>query len=122
MDGFCGSARGESGLHVRHLSCGVRGLDGRDKAKAFPREGANAGLLLASVADGLAHGIDPAGQRRFGDNAAAPDRGNQIIFADDAITIFDEIDQKIENLRLESDRNVARAQLPALAIQHIIIE
>jgi hypothetical protein len=67
---------------------------GRDKAKAFPREGANAGLLLASVADGLAHGIDPAGQRRFGDNAAGPDRGNQIIFANDAITIFDEIERE----------------------------
>lgn len=63
-----------------------------------------------------------ASQRRFGNNAAGPDRGNQIIFADDAITIFDEIDEKIENLWLESDRNVARAEFPALAVQHIIIE
>jgi hypothetical protein len=55
-------------------------------------------------------------QRRFGNNAAGPDRGNQIIFADDAIAIFDEIDEKIENLRLERDRNIARAGFPALAV------
>ena len=50
------------------------------------------------------------------------DRGDQVILADDAIAIFDEIDVKIENLGLESDGDIARAQLPPLAVQHIIIE
>jgi hypothetical protein len=50
------------------------------------------------------------------------DRGDQVILADDAIAIFDEIDEKIENLWLESDRGVTFAQLTALAVQLIIIE
>ena len=56
------------------------------------------------------------------DSALGPDRRNQIIFADNTITIFDEIDEDIENLWLESDRDIVRAQLPALVVQHIIIE
>ena len=45
-----------------------------DKAKTFSRDGADQLLILAAVADRLARGVDPARQRRLGDDAAVPDR------------------------------------------------
>ena len=59
--------------------------------------------VLAGVADRLARGVDAAGQRGVRHDAAAPDRGDQIILADDPVAIVDQIDQQVEDLRLDGN-------------------
>src|SRR5208283_410855 len=44
-----------------------------DEAKASTRDGTDQFLVSAAVADRLAHGVDPAGQRRIRHDAAVPD-------------------------------------------------
>ena len=84
-----------------------------DKAQALARDGADQPLLVAVVADRLADGIDPAGQRRFRDDAAAPDRRDQVVLADDAVAVLDQADQQVEHLRLHGARARRRAAVRA---------
>ena len=51
-----------------------------------------------------------------------PDRRNQIVLADDAIPVFDKVDQNIEDLGLDRDHGVTRAQFTALAVERKILE
>ena len=80
-----------------------------DKAKTFPRDGADDGLIPAAVADRLARRVDPAGQGRFRNDPAIPDIFDQIVLGDDALAIFDQINQQIEDLRLDRDVLAAAA-------------
>ena len=95
---------------------------GADKAEAFARDGADQALLLAAVADRLARGIDAAGQRRIRDDAAPPDRGDQVVLADDAVAILDQVDQQIEHLRLERDQLAAAPQFAPILIEGITLK
>src|SRR5262245_22397182 len=79
-------------------------------------------LLIAAIADRLAHRIDAAVEGRIRNNPATPYGRDQIVLADHAVAILDEIDQEIENLRLDRDDRAARAQLPALRVEHKILE
>jgi hypothetical protein len=72
-----------------------------DKADAFARDCAHELLLLTAVANGLAHRVDTAVEGGIRDDATAPYRRNEVVFADDAITVFDQVDQKVEYLRLD---------------------
>jgi hypothetical protein len=98
------------------------GFHGCDPAHALSGKRAHKFLLVAAVADGPAHRVNAAGQGRFRDDAAAPDRFNQIVLADDAIAIRDEINQNVENLRLDRDNGAAQAQFTALAVEREILE
>ena len=93
--------------HGRQLRIG---LHLADEAKAFARNRAHQLLVAAVVVDRLAHGIDPAGQGRFGDDAAVPDVVEQLVLADHAIAVLDEIEQNVEHLRLERDAFAAAAE------------
>jgi hypothetical protein len=55
-------------------------------------------------------------------NEAAPHGRNEIIFADHAVAVLNQVDQKVENLRLKGYRRASRAQFPALAVERKIIE
>ena len=81
----------------------LRCLHLADKAKTFPRDGADDGLIPAAVADRLSRRVDPAGQGRFRNDPAIPDIFDQIVLGDDALAIFDQINQQIEDLRLDRD-------------------
>jgi len=80
-----------------------------DEAKAPARNGANQPLLLAAVTDRLARRVDAAGQGRFRYDAADPDRGDEIVLTDDVIAVAQQIDQQVEDLRLDSNRVRAAA-------------
>ena len=58
----------------------------------------------------------------FGDNAATPNRGNQVVLADDTFPIDNQILQKIENLWLDLNGLALAAQLPARAIQAVVFK
>src|SRR5690606_497165 len=63
------------------------------EAEAFSWEGANEVLLLAAVANGLANGIDMAGERRFRNDASAPHGLDYAILAHHMIAVLNEVEQ-----------------------------
>jgi hypothetical protein len=97
-------------------------IDRRDKANALSRDGANEALLFSGIADCLSRGIYPAGQGRLRNYSTTPYRRYEVVLADHAITIFDEVDQNIENLRLYGDELIAPAQLPPFYIEQAFCE
>ena len=94
--------------------------DGPDEAQTFARDRADQPLFFAAVADRLARRIDAAGQRRIRHDAAAPDRCDEIVLADDAVAILHEIDQEIEYLRLDRNRLRAAVQFAPVGIKCVI--
>ena len=99
---------------------GASARDVADEAEALARNGADQLLLFATVADRLARGVDPAGQGRVRHDAAAPDRSDEIVLADDVVAAFDQIDQQVEHLRLDGNRLGAAAQLPPVGVKPMI--
>ena len=99
-----------------------RGPNVRDKTETLAWNCADELLSPAAVAEGLAHGIDAAVERRVRHDAAAPDRCNQIVFADDAIAVLDQVNQQVKDLRLDRNVRATRVQFPPLAVEREIIE
>src|SRR5215475_9172984 len=75
-------------------------LDGADEAKALSRGRPYQALLFAAVSDCLSCSVNPAGQGRLRDYSPAPHGRDEVIFADHALAVFNQVDQKIEDLRL----------------------
>ena len=95
-------------------------IDIADKPDAPARDGADQFLLRGAVADGLARGVDAAGKGRIRNRPAAPDRGEEIVLADDALAIFQKVGQDVEYLRFDVNRRAAAPQLAAVGIKRMI--
>src|SRR5262249_61071761 len=75
--------------------------------------------VVAAVAERASRRADTGTQRRLRDDAALPDRVEQLILADRSITIANEIDQQVEHLRLDVNDRVGA---PQLLPRHIDLE
>jgi hypothetical protein len=60
--------------------------------------------------------------RRVGHDSAAPDRGDQVVPADDALAVAHQKDQQIEHLRLDRDPLSPPPQFAAVDIQRMFGE
>ena len=87
---------------------------------ALARDGSDKLLVLAGVAERLSRSVNSAAQRCIRNNAALPDRGDEIVFADDTLTILYEVNQHVEHLRLDIDRLAAPEQLTPVGIKCMI--
>src|SRR5579885_3091764 len=90
-----------------------------DKAEALARNGAHHGLLAAAVAERFAHSIDPAVERGIRDDAAAPNGSDEVAFAHDPITIFDQKYKQIEHLRFDGHQIGAASKLARPGVERI---
>src|SRR5262245_36101087 len=97
-------------------------LHGANETHALARDSPHQLLLIAAVANGLAHRIDAAVEGRIRNNAATPYGRDQIVLADDAVAILNEINQEIENLRRDRDDRATCAQFTALRVERKILE
>ena len=94
----------------RLLSGWIEGLgrwafpDLADEAESLAGDGPDQALLVAAVADRLAHRIDVAGQGRLRDDPPAPHRRQQIVLADDVLAVLHEMEQQVEDLRPDRNR------------------
>ncbi|MNF86608.1 hypothetical protein D3C84_690490 [compost metagenome] len=62
-----------------------------NKAVTLAGHGAYQALLFAGIANGLAHGVDVAGDGRFGDDPASPYRREQLVLADHPFVLADQL-------------------------------
>ena len=79
-------------------------------------------LAAAVVADGLAHRLDPGGQRRLADEAVAPDLVEQLLLAHDLAAPLHEVAQEVEDLRLDPNLVAVAAQHDAGEVQLAVRE
>ena len=89
-----------------------------DKANALPRVGLDQDLILAGVADGFPSSGDAGAERRFRNDAAVPNRSNQVVPAHHAITVLQKIKQEIENLRFHGDRFGVARELALVTVEN----
>ena len=117
-DGSWISSGGVAGEHVpvrrRLLSAHLA-----DEAQPLARDGADQLLFVAAVADRLSRGVDAAGQGRIRHDPAAPDRSDEIVLADDAVAILQQVDQQVEDLRLDGNGLRTAAQLAPIGIKRM---
>jgi hypothetical protein len=88
-----------------------------DEAVATTEHRLDHGLLLPVVAHRPPGVLDLGRQRRLADEAIAPHVVEQLLLRDDAITMYDEIGQHIDDERLELDDLAVAGQLVAFWIQ-----
>ena len=93
-----------------------------DEAQALAGDGADQPLSLAAVPHRAASGVDAARQRGVRDDAAAPDRCDEVVLADDAVAVAHEMDEQIEDLGLHRDQLGATAQLPSVGVKYVIVK
>ena len=102
MDAFSGSGsagRGSRSVQKR-LACltAVILAHRANEAEAFALERLYQMLLLSAVANCAAGHVQARRHRGVGDDAALPDGRDQVILADDAISVTDQIEEKVEDL------------------------
>ena len=95
---------------------------GADEANAPAGQRLDQALLGPVIADRGSDRVDPGGQSRLGNDPAAPDVRDQIIFADDAFTVAEQVLKKIKHLGLDRNEARATAQLPSLGVEDVILE
>src|SRR5262245_24275550 len=91
-----------------------------DEAHPLASESADEPLGCTVIAERPADRVDPRGQGRFGNDAAAPYPLQQIVLGDDAFPVLHEKDQQVEGLGFEVDHIAAAAQLAALDIEPVV--
>ena len=69
---------------------------------------ANAALVLSAVADRAPRRADAGAERRLRNDAALPDRVDQLVLAHDPVAVANQMDQQIEYLRLDGNDVAAR--------------
>src|SRR5262249_55096323 len=74
--------------------------DGADEPETVLVERADNFLIGAAIADGPPGGADAGTQGRIRNSATFPHRLNQLVLADDPIVVANEVDEQVENLRL----------------------
>ena len=92
------------------------------KRKPLPWQGFNEALFLARIADRTPDGIKPRRQRCIGHAAPVPDGVNEIVFADDALAVADQVFEQIEHLRRDGDGIRSAMQLPPVRVKCVVLE
>ena len=93
------------------------------KQETPPLHGANDRLLLATVADRPAGGVDTAVECRIRYGSAVPDTLDQLILADDPVGVLRKVEEQVEDLRLDvNDSAVAAPKLPSVGVEQEFIE
>jgi hypothetical protein len=92
------------------------------ETETFARECADQLLVFAVVANRQAKSMDSPSQRGVGNSAAGPDSSDQIVLADHAMAIVEQVVEQIEHPGLDSDDNIATAELAPRQIELTVSE
>jgi hypothetical protein len=96
--------------------------DFANKTDAFTRQCPDQSLLVAGIPDRAPRRVDSVEQRGLRNNASMPDRGQQIILADDTVAVPDQVNKEIEDLGLDSHKGRSPAQFAAIRVECTVLE
>src|SRR6266853_1719678 len=94
----------------------------RDEADPLAGKRLDRPLLGPAVANRGSGGIDAGHQRRFGDDPPSPDTRDQVVLADNALSIADQVLQEIENLGLEGNCVGSATEFASFRVEDAIVE
>jgi hypothetical protein len=106
------------GGHGHRRGC-CRGRDVghlRDEPETVPVLGAQHRLALAVVPYRLASLLHGPGERRWGDAHARPQGVEQLVRGNDALAALDQVDEEVEDLRLDRDPLAALLEGPRFGL------
>jgi hypothetical protein len=89
-----------------------------DEPHAFSRQRFDKTLRVATIANRRPRRIDAGAQRRFRNNAPIPKGREQIILAEDALALLNQMDQEIEDLGLKGNQIASPAQLTPVRVNN----
>ncbi len=84
------------------------GIDVRDEAVAGGGDGFDEAWLTGVIVQGFAQEADGAGEGAFGDGGVGPDGVEELLLADKAAAILDEVEEQAEGLGLEGEGRAVR--------------
>jgi len=79
-------------------------------------------LFVAGIADRASGGVETGRQRHVGYDASIPDGADEIIFADDAFPVTDQVIEQVKNLRCRRDRIGAAMEFAPVGIERVILK
>jgi hypothetical protein len=92
------------------------------EAEALAWKGPDQPLFVAIVADRGARRIDTAAKRCLRDDASLPDRGEELVAADNPFPCPNEEFKEIKNLRFHGNQTIAAAQFAPVNIKDNIVK
>ena len=95
---------------------------GSDETEALSRQGFDEALFLAGIADRASGGIQAGRQCRIGHAAPVPDRVDQVVLADDALPVADQIIEQVEYLRRDRDDGRPALQFASVRVECVVLE
>ena len=93
-----------------------------DETEALSRQGFDKALLVARIADRAPSSIQPGSQRSIGHAAPVPDRIDQVVLADDAPPVADQIIEQIEYLWRDRYDGGPALQFAQVRVECVVFE
>ena len=93
-----------------------------DETKALARQCLDQALLLAGIADRSPGGIQARRQRCIGHTAPIPNGVDEVVFADDALPVTDQIVEQVEHLWRDRDGVRSAMQLAPVNVECVLLE
>ena len=93
-----------------------------DKTDSLAWQCFDQALLLAGIADCIPGGVQAGRQRSVRDNASVPNDTDEVVFADDALPISNQIIEQVKNLRCHRYCFPAPMQFAPLRVKCVILE
>src|SRR5215207_9177615 len=125
--GFIGKRK--SGLRrfylviVAYHACGSRRFPhGSDKTEAFARQCFNQALFLTGIADGSPCGIQARCKCSIGHDAAVPNGVDEVVLANDALSVVDQVSEQVEYLWRDRDYIHPAVQFAPFRVECVLLE
>ena len=90
--------------------------------EALARQCLDEALFLAGVADRTPGDIQAGRQRRIGDDTPVPNGVDEVVLADDALPVADQVVEQVEYLWRDGDDVRAAMQLAPVGVECVVLE
>ena len=93
-----------------------------DETEALARQGLDEALFLAGIADRTPGDIQAGRQRRIGYDTPVPDGVDEVVLADDALPVADQVVEQVEYLWRDGDDVRPAMQLAPVSVECVLLE
>ena len=93
-----------------------------DETEAFARQCLDEALFLAGIADHTPGDIQTRRKRRIGHDTPVPNGVDEVVFADDALPVADQIIEQVEYLWRDGDDVRPAMQFAPVSVECVLLE